>query len=116
VLGVLLGLLRADVRACRGLLDPALGKLLLFWAVRARHVLAAWPAAGPACWPALLDVMLRGEAEAAALRDDRRGNAAGLHDMLRHKVLPEVLDLLVASLNAAAASTGEDDLRVSPDI
>jgi hypothetical protein len=117
VLEALLGFARHDVRACHRLLDPGMAKLLLYWAQKAGHLLASFPAAGQACWGALLEVPLGVHAELARLEAaaDGVGPAAELAAALRHKVLPAASRLLTASLNAAAAAGAEAQLRVMLD-
>jgi hypothetical protein len=118
VLRVLLGFMRADTAACHRLLDPGVGKLLLYWSQKAGHLLASFPCAGPTCWAAVLEVPLAAHRELARLAvvgGDGAVSAAALTDALHHKVLPSTMRLLVASLNAAAAAALEEQLRVMLD-
>ena len=108
-MGAALAAARRDVRACHTLLEPGIGKLLLYWLQKARFVLAEYSAAGPAVWPALLELPLACLAELALLGGTGGDSAAALAEALRAQVLPKALGLLAACL---AATTAEDQLRV----
>lgn len=102
---------RRDIRACHRLLEPGVGKLLLYWLQKARFVLAGHPTAAPACWAGLLELPLCGcaELDLLAAAAGGGGSAAQLADALRAQVLPKAVALLATCLSA---TTAEDQLRV----
>lgn len=121
VVGAVLGFMRRDIRACHQLLDPGVGKLLLYWLQKARFVVGSYPGAGPGCWGALLEVPLWGFQELALLAaagggssgsggSSGGGKAVQLAEALRLQVLPKAVALLATCLSS---TTAEDQLRVS---
>ena len=119
MVGAVLAFARRDTRTCRQLLDPGVGKLLVYWLQKARFVIDAHPGAGAAAWTPLLELALQLQGELAALAPAAAaapssgggGSAAQqLAGMLADKVLPNATATLAAALGGA---TSEDQLRVS---
>lgn len=121
VVGAVLAAARRDARTCRQLLDPGVGKLLVYWLQKARFVIDGYPGAGTAAWTPLLELDLQLQAELAALApaaaagatsggDGGGSSAQQLAAMLADKVLPNATATLAAAL---AGATSEDQLRVS---
>lgn len=112
---LLLGYVRKDVRACRQLLDPGVGKLLQYWLQKAKFVLSQYPEAAPACWQPLLDASARAQRELGLLLEAAAGpeappGAAPLAEALRTHVIPKAAALLASCLGCIKA---DDKLRAS---